>query len=62
MISQNCAILYDELLIQQSNLLQKSKSVNDEKESKKLSIEINNINSLIRSLTKYINYYKYLNK
>ena len=62
MISQNCAILYDELLIQQSNLLQKSKSINDEKESKKLSIEINNINSLIRSLTKYINYYKYLNK
>ena len=62
MISQNCIILYDELLIQQSNLLQKSKSINDEKESKKLSIEINNINSLIRSLTKYINYYKYLNK
>ena len=62
MISQNCAMLYDELLIQQSNLLQKSKSINDEKESKKLSIEINNINSLIRSLTKYINYYKYLNK
>ena len=62
MISQNYAILYDELLIQQSNLLQKSKSINDEKESKKLSIEINNINSLIRSLTKYINYYKYLNK
>ena len=62
MISQNCTILYDELLIQQSNLLQKSKSINDEKESKKLSIEINNINSLIRSLTKYINYYKYLNK
>ena len=62
MISQNCTILYDELLIQQSNLLPKSKSVNDEKESKKLSIEINNINSLIRSLTKYINYYKYLNK
>ena len=51
MISQNCTILYDELLIQQSNLLQKSKSINDEKESKKLSIEINNINSLIRSLT-----------
>ena len=62
MISQNCTILYDELLIQQSNFLQKSKSINDEKESKKLSIEINNINSLIRSLTKYINYYKYLNK
>ena len=62
MISQNCAILYDELFIQQSNLLQKSKSINDEKESKKLSIEFNNINSLIRSLTKYINYYKYLNK
>ena len=62
MISQNCAILYDELLIQQSNLLQKSKSINNEKESKKLSVEINNINSLIRSLTKYINYYKYLNK
>jgi len=62
MISQNCIILYDELLIQQSNLLQKSNSVNDEKESKKLSIEINNINSVIRSLTKYINYYKYLNK
>ena len=62
MISQNCAILYDELLNQQSNLLQKSKSINDEKESKKLSIKINNINSLIRSLTKYINYYKYLNK
>ncbi len=62
MISQNCAMLYDKLLIQQSNLLQKSKSINDEKESKKLSIEINNINSLIRSLTKYINYYKYLNK
>ena len=62
MISQNCTILYDELLIQQSNLLQKSKSINDEKESKKLSIEINNINSLIRSLTKYINYYKYSNK
>ena len=61
MISQNCIILYDELLIQQSNLLQKSKSINDEKESKKLSIEINNINSLIRSLTKYINYYKYTN-
>ena len=61
MISQNCAILYDELLIQQSNLLHKSKSINDEKESKKLSFEINNINSLIRSLTKYINYYKYTN-
>ena len=49
MISQNCAMLYDELLIQQSNLLQKSKSINDEKESKKLSAEIDNINSLIRS-------------
>ena len=61
MISQNCIILYEELLIQQSNLLQKSKSINDEKESKKLSIEINNINSSIRSLTKYINYYKYTN-
>ena len=62
MISQNCTILYDELLIQQSNLLQKSKSINDQKESKKLSVEINNIYSLIRSLSKYINYYKYLNK
>ena len=62
MISQNCIILYDELFIQQSNLLQKSKSINDKKESKKLSIEINNINSLIWSLTKYMNYYKYLNK
>ena len=62
MISQICIMLYDELLIQQLNLLQMSKSINDEKESKKLSIEINNINSLIRSLTKYINYYKYLNK
>ena len=61
MISQNCIILYDELLIQQSNLLQKSKSINDEKESKKLCFEIDNINSLIRSLTKYINYYKYTN-
>ena len=62
MISQNCTILYDELLIQQSNLLQKSMSINDEKESKKLSIEINNINSLIKSLTKYFDYNKYLNK
>ena len=62
MISQTCTMLYDELLFQQSNLLQKSKSINDEKESKKLTIEINNINSLIRSLTKYMNYYKFLNK
>ena len=62
MISQTCTMLYDELLFQQSNLLQKSKSMNDEKESKKLTIEINNINSLIRSLTKYMNYYKFLNK
>ena len=62
MISQTCTMLYDELLFQQSNLLQKSKSINDEKKSKKLTIEINNINSLIRSLTKYMNYYKFLNK
>ena len=62
MISQTCTMLYDELLFQQSNFLQKSKSINDEKESKKLTIEINNINSLIRSLTKYMNYYKFLNK
>ena len=35
MISQYCTTLYDELLIQQSNLLQKPKSIKDEKESKK---------------------------
>ena len=62
MISQTCTMLYDELLFQQSNLLQKSKSINDEKESKKLTIEINNIYSLIRALTKYLYYYKCLNK
>ena len=62
MISQYCIMLYDELLILQSNLLQKSKSINDEKESKKLCIEINNINSLMRSLTNCMNNYKYLKK
>ena len=62
MISQTCTMLYDELLFQQSNLLQKSKSINDEKDSKQLTIEINNINSLIRSLIKYMNYYKFSNK
>ena len=57
MISQNCIILYDELLIQQSNLLQKSKSINDEKESKKLSIEINNINSGMVITAPYLTHY-----
>ena len=43
MISQTCTMLYDELLFQQSNLLQKSKSINDEKESKKEGCkEVNN--------------------
>jgi hypothetical protein len=54
--------MYDELIIQQNTLLQKSKSITDEKESKLLNIEISNINSLIRCLNKYIQYYKFLNK
>jgi hypothetical protein len=54
--------MYDELIIQQNTLLQKPNSITDEKESKLLNIEISNINSLIRCLNKYIQYYKFLNK
>ena len=62
MNNQTTLQMYDELVIQQNTLLQKSKSITDEKESKILNIEINNINSLIRSLNKYIQFYKFLNK
>ena len=62
MNNQTAIQLYDELVIQQNTLLQKSKKITDEKESKLLNIEISNINSLIKSLTKYMQFYKFLNK
>lgn len=51
-------VLYDELVLNQSNIQQKLKQTTDQKTLAELTKELNTIQSLLKVLLKYISYYK----
>ena len=51
-------ILYDELVLSQSNIQQKLKTTTDAKQLAELTKELNLIQMVLKSILKYISYYK----
>ncbi len=51
-------VLYDELVISQSNIQQKLKQTTDAKQLAELTKELNIIQMVLKSVLKYISYYK----
>jgi hypothetical protein len=51
-------VLYDELVLNQSNIQQKLKTTTDQKTLAELTKELNLIQMVLKSILKYISYYK----
>lgn len=51
-------VLYDELVLSQSNIQQKLKQTTDAKQLAELTKELNIIQMVLKSILKYISYYK----
>ena len=51
-------VLYDELVLNQSNIQQKLKTTTDQKTLAELTKELNIIQMVLKSILKYISYYK----